>query len=349
MINRNLLSAVYRTHEKEIMNQVDLCDANGKLLHDSVGWSRYPMIRCNVTGHPLRKKKWNYWCVTNAKCLFSVTISNLDYAAAMFMYVLDLDTLEFEEQTVVVPFGRGCDMPDEVNASVQFAGKQMQIVFHYESGITTIRVRCENFGGKLLTAELEIHCPSDHETLNVVVPWNANRFQFTSKQNCLRTNGKLMWGDREYLFDPSDSFACLDYGRGVWKYKSTWNWGSASGMQQGRLIGITFGGRWTDGTGVTENGIVVEGKLSKLGEDMVWKYNPSDYMKPWLLETSKTDRVSLKFVPFYERIAKTKAVIIDSEVHQMIGRYYGYVVTDEDEKLEIDGLVGWAEDHRARW
>lgn len=349
MIIRNLLSTVYRTHEKEITQQVDLCDTQGKLLLSSVGWSRQPIIRCNVTGHPLRKKKWNYWCVTNPECMFSVTISNIDYAAVMFMYLLDFKTMEFEERTLVVPLGKGCQMPDEVNASVEFTSKKMQIAFFYENGITTIQVRCEEFGGRLLTAELEINCPDGHDTLNVVVPWSADRFQFTSKQNCLRTKGKIVWGDREYSFDPSNAFACLDFGRGVWRYKSTWNWASASGVQNGRTIGITFGGQWTDGTGVTENGILVDGHLSKIGEEILWKYDSNRYMDPWTLQTVKTDRISLTFVPFYERIAKTKAVIIDSEVHQMIGRFSGYVITDEDEKLEIDSMIGWAEDHRARW
>jgi hypothetical protein len=33
----------------------------------------------------------------------------------------------------------------------------------------------------------------------------------------------------------------------------------------------------------------------------------------------------------------------------MFGRYNGWVVTDEGEKIEITDLVGWAEEHNARW
>lgn len=349
MINPNLITQVYRTHEKEITAPIDLCDAEGRLLRDSVGWSRHPLIRCNVKGHPLRKKKWNYWCITSSDCLFSVTISNIDYAGVMFVYMLDLHTLDFYEKTELVPFAVGCGMPEEVNASVHFGGKKLQINFDYESGITAIRVKCDDFGGKALKADLRISCPDGHETLNVVVPWSDQRFQFTSKQNCLPARGTLHWGEREYVFQEADAFACLDFGRGVWRYKSKWNWGSASGLKDGRTVGITFGGQWTDGTGVTENGIVVAGKLYKIGEDIVWTYDRKDYMKPWQLRTAETDRVNLEFVPIYERIAKTKAVIIDSEVHQMIGHYSGYVITDEGEKIEIESMLGWAEDHQARW
>jgi hypothetical protein len=48
-------------------------------------------------------------------------------------------------------------------------------------------------------------------------------------------------------------------------------------------------------------------------------------------------------------VAKTDALILKSEVHQMFGRYKGRVVTDEGKTLEISDLVGWAEEHNARW
>jgi hypothetical protein len=41
--------------------------------------------------------------------------------------------------------------------------------------------------------------------------------------------------------------------------------------------------------------------------------------------------------------------VIDSEVHQMFGRYSGRVIADAGQASEIDGLIGFAEEHRARW
>jgi hypothetical protein len=64
---------------------------------------------------------------------------------------------------------------------------------------------------------------------------------------------------------------------------------------------------------------------------------------------SPDGRLDLVFTPFFERVAKTDALILKSEVHQMLGRYKGRVVTDEGKTLEISDLVGWAEEHNARW
>jgi hypothetical protein len=41
--------------------------------------------------------------------------------------------------------------------------------------------------------------------------------------------------------------------------------------------------------------------------------------------------------------------VIFSEVHQMFGRYNGSVILDDNSRLEIRDLIGFAEEHHARW
>ena len=60
-------------------------------------------------------------------------------------------------------------------------------------------------------------------------------------------------------------------------------------------------------------------------------------------------RLELEFLPFKDRLARTNLGIIFSEVHQLFGRYSGSTVTDGGEGIDIDGLVGFAEEHQARW
>lgn len=125
--------------------------------------------------------------------------------------------------------------------------------------------------------------------------------------------------------------------------------GIGSGVVNDKTIGLNFGGQWTDGTGQNENGIVVDGVLHKLDDDIKWQYDKKDYMRPWLLQTAQTKAVDLSFVPLFERKAITKAVVIQSAVHQMIGHFSGTVTTPAGEQLKIDSMLGWAEDHVARW
>jgi len=71
-------------------------------------------------------------------------------------------------------------------------------------------------------------------------------------------------------------------------------------------------------------------------------------MKPWIFKDNE-GRLDLTFTPFKDRTAATRMVVIDSEVHQMFGHYNGFFISDEGKKVEIKDLVGFAEEHRARW
>ena len=71
-------------------------------------------------------------------------------------------------------------------------------------------------------------------------------------------------------------------------------------------------------------------------------------MRPWKM-TCPDGRLDLELVPFRERIAESNLLIITSEVHQMFGHYRGTVVTDEGETIEVRDVVGFAEEHYAKW
>jgi hypothetical protein len=71
-------------------------------------------------------------------------------------------------------------------------------------------------------------------------------------------------------------------------------------------------------------------------------------MQPWHF-TDDENRLDLTFTPFKDRTARTNLGIIFSEVHQMFGRYNGRVILDDGSLLEIHDLIGFAEEHHARW
>jgi len=345
-----VIAAAPSTTEPELTRPLDLCTPRGRLRKSAVGWSRQPLHRSNIRGHWPRKKRWNYWAVTSDKYLFSATVANLDYLGVVFVYFLDFETRRFIEKTITVPLGRGCDLPETVEGDIRFRHDRMSVnLLDAPVGGTQIGARAARFGGEPLEADIAVTRPVGHETLNVVIPWSRDRFQFTSKQNTLPAAGVVRIGDAEYVFEEGNSFACLDYGRGVWPMSSFWNWGAGSGLQNGRTVGLNLGGGWTDGTGMTENGICVDGRLTKIGDDLDLDYDPSDYLRPWTVRTSGSQRVDLRLEPFYERVAKTDLKLFKSEVHQVFGHYSGTVVTETDEAVTIDGLIGWVEQHEARW
>lgn len=334
--------------EKEIQVPTSLCDNKGNLNPEAIGYARKPIIDCNLSGHFMRKKKWNYWCVYGEDILFSATISHLDYAAVCFVYFLEYETQRYFEKTVVIPLGAKVKMPTQVLETLNFANSELRIHISHFDGDTHLSVTSPDFDGERLQAELTIHHPADDDSLNVVIPWNRQMFQFTAKHHILPTTGVVKIGDRRYTFNEEESYAVLDYGRGVWPREATWNWGMASQRMRGRRIGLNFGGKWTDGTGMTENAIFVDGVMTKIHEDVLFEYDRNDFMKPWTIRSKFSETVHLTFTPFFERVANTDAKLIRSEVHQMIG-YYNGTIKLENCSLRISQMIGCVEEHIAKW
>jgi len=333
--------------EPELTEPVDLCRLDGRLNREAVGWSRRPLHNCNLSGNPLRKKRWNYWCVVTDSFLFSVTLSNIDYMGLAFVYLLDFKSRFFHEKTIIRPFGRGCDLGNLVEDNAVFCDPKLMISMINDPGTTVIKVTCPDFNYRQLEAELKIKTSPNHQSLNVVIPWSDSRFQFTSKQHSLPAEGSITLGEVEYKAD--GGYACLDFGRGVWPFSSFWNWAGGSGNSDNQLIALNLGAGWTDGTGMNENGIFIDGILYKISEDLVFEYNLDNFMLPWTIRTHASDLVNLTFSPFFERVAKTNALVLRSEVHQMIGRFSGTIKDTRGNIYPVTDLIGWAEEHYARW
>ena len=109
------------------------------------------------------------------------------------------------------------------------------------------------------------------------------------------------------------------------------------------------GGQWTDGTGMTENALCIDGRLHKISEDLTWDYDLSDFSRPWRIRAPQTQRVDLEFVPRIEHAQHINLWLLKTDLHWALGHFRGTIVADSGERLAIDHLLGWAEDHRARW
>ena len=337
-----------QTIQKEIKESVYLCRPNGALNPEAIGWARRPFPICNLKGSPFRKKRWNYWCIADENFLFSVTIADLDYAESVFAYALDFRHQRFTEQTAILPFPGKTKLPPGFGGKVEMDIKGLRARFEDMPAGRLLSCRSEDFGGTVLTAEVKVEIPADEESLNVVVPWSRRRFQFTSKQLCLPATGKVQWGSELYEFKKGRAFATLDLGRGIWPFQTSWNWAAFSGNAGRDRVGVNMGARWTDGTGMNENGILLNGKLFKIFDDIVFQYDEQDLKGPWSMRTKSSSALELDFQPFHERVAETNLLLLRTKVNQLFGLYSGRVRVGRKE-LKINQLFGWAEDHRARW
>ncbi|MER8188552.1 DUF2804 domain-containing protein [Kitasatospora sp. NPDC094015] len=348
------------THEREITEPVDLCLHDGRLARAAVGWSRHPLHRGPVPGWG-RRKRWEYWCVTTPTHLVALTVSDLDYVALNSVHVLRFDggrpPREFE-RTALVPGALGVRLPEGIAGHPgsppllvgpeQPVRGQVRVEIGNEGTATRLRARCVDPEGRPVRVDLLAALPEGHETLSVVVPWSERRFQYTSKHTARPATGTVRIGDEVRTFG-DDAWATLDHGRGRWPRRVEWNWGAAAGRTDGHVLGLQLGGRWTDGTGSTENAICVDGRISKIGREVEWRYSRRDPLRPWILRCDGPNQVELEFTPFHNRVVRTELGLIGNRTDQCFGHYSGTVRTDDGERILVDRLLGWAEDVRVRW
>ena len=333
-----------------------LLDREGNLA--DVGWSRFPVLDCNLedchfyklpTFQGLRIKVWDYYAITTPTHFFSFTISNVGYLGMIFAYVIDFASGEYKEQTISLPLGGGITLPrSSTSGKTTYEKGDLKMEFAALPGSRKIFVRWPGFGGSALNAEFTLAQPADHESMTIVIPIRGKRFYYNHKLNCLPASGWVDYAGKHYELTTTTALGNLDWGRGVWEYDSHWVWASASGfLTNKQRIGLNLGYGFGDTSAASENAIILDGKVHKLGK-VDFTFDPKDYKKPWKM-VSPDIRLDLVFTPFFERVAKTNAVVLKSEVHQMFGRYNGWIVSDEGKKIEVKDLIGWAEEHYAKW
>jgi len=324
-----------------------------------VGWSRQPLLDCNLEAarfyalrpfQRLRIKRWDYYAVFTPQHFFSATIADLGYAANIFVYFMDFPSGELHEDGLVIPLSKGVVLPRNSTAGdSHFENDKARLDFRLQDGQRCLSVAWPGFhAGRGIEAELSLATPPGYESMTIVIPIGKRRFYYNRKINCLPASGTLRYGDLTENLDPKTCAGSLDWGRGVWEYQSYWNWASTSGfLADGRTVGLNLGCGFGDLSAAGENALILGNRIHKL-EAVKFDYASGDYMKPWKF-TDSQGRLDLVFTPFKERLATTNLGIIFSEVHQMFGRYAGTAVADTGEKLQIRDLVGFAEEHHARW
>ncbi|BBY55096.1 DUF2804 domain-containing protein [Mycobacterium koreense] len=345
--------------DPELTDPVDLCNPDGTVNPAAIGWSRRPLHRANLHGWG-RTKRWEHWCVTTPTHLLALTVADLDFLRLHALYFLDFagpTPREVSRATIAGP-ARSTVLPEVIAGSAagtdvvvgpRDPGRfRLRIAISAVDGGTRLQARTVTDDGAPLDADVTVTAPAGHESLSVVVPWSPRRFQYTSKHVARPAHGAVHIGQRAYPVG-EDAWGTLDHGRGRWPRSVRWNWGAAAGRTDGHVVGLQFGGRWTDHTGTTENALCVDGRLTRIPTDLHWEYDRRDYLRPWTVRTRDSDQVAVTFTPFHYNRARAEAGLLATRTDQCFGYYRGHVRTEEGTRIAVEDLLGWAEDVAMRW
>jgi len=343
--------------QTEITTPSDLLDKNGYLVQK--GWARRPLLaynRENIHAGWHRIKEWDYYAVLGPNYGITFTIADLGYLALCSVAWLDFNlNIAIQGQDLLLMPKGALNLPRASDSGdTKFAGKKVQLNFSADGATRVLSIDYPNFHrGKDLRGEIALRQDPLMDIIVVATPFKRKTaFYYNQKVNCMPATGVIHFGDEQLAFAPETCFGCLDWGRGVWTYKNTWYWGSASGLAGGVPVGWNIG----YGFGIldthTENMVFYNGVGHKLDE--VTFNIPTDargheaYLQPWTF-ASNDGRFEMAFEPAIDRSGQMNILLLKTVQHQVFGYYTGDVVLDDGQKIHVDHLLGFAEKVFNRW
>ena len=337
--------------QHEITQNGPLLNANGTLREP--GWARSLLLdyrRADVKAGKLRIKEWDYYIITNDSFGVALTIADNSYMGLISASVLEFEKPWEQTTTVLTAFPMGkYGLPETSSAGDTLYGdKRVQMAFRVQPGERRLSCRFARFLGEdALELELTLAQPP-MDSMVIATPFDAPRaFYYNHKINCMPASGVMTLGSRRFEFAPETSFGTLDWGRGVWTYDNTWYWGNGNGIVNGKPFGFNIGYGFGNTSAASENLLLYGGVAHKLSR-VQFNIPEESFLKPWTF-SSDDGRFEMDFVPVIDRVARTNALIIESDQHQVFGRFTGRAVLDDGTPLELKDFLGFAEKVRNRY
>ena len=340
--------------QHEITNAIPLLNADGNLTEPGSAKSLLPVYRrADIQAGKLRIKEWDYYLISNGRYALALTIADNGYMGLDSISIIELEE-KWEITTSpmsLLTLGK-VGLPETSKSGItQHSGKGYKMKFSaLGDGRRVLSAHMERFGDKgALDALVELY-DEPEESMVICTPFDKPKhFYYNQKINCQRAKGWFTYGGRTWHFDGEDSFAVLDWGRGVWTYHNTWYWGSASYQVEGIPFGWNIGYGFGNTSAATENMLIYNGKAHKLSEVRFHIPNgEKDLLSPWKI-SSDDGRFEMDFVPIIDRASCTDLKLIKSDQHQVFGRFTGKAVLDDGRVIEVKEYPGFAEKVENKW
>ena len=342
--------------QHEITKKHPLLDENGHLIE--TGYAKSLILdydRKAIKANSLRIKEWDYYLIYNDNFGVALTIDDNSYMALDSISLLDFRK-PWEHTNSPMKFftmGKRNFPSTSEKGDIEVNEKGYFLSFKNNGRERILSFHMDNFlDNKPIDGNITLICnPSD--SMVIVTPFKdvPDHFYYNQKINCMPAKGKVSFDGKDYIFDENSSCGVLDWGRGVWTYKNTWYWGSASGRVDGHLFGFNIGFGFGDTSAASENMLFYDNKAHKLSEvkfNIPQKDGKDDFMSPWTF-SSDDGRFEMDFVPVMDRASNTDFVVLGSDQHQVFGKFTGTAILDDGTKIKIKDFMGFAEKVANKW
>jgi Domain of unknown function (DUF2804), N-terminal/Domain of unknown function (DUF2804), C-terminal len=334
----------------EFTQPTPLLKPDGTLLGQ--GWARTPLILYNPENirrkSKRRIKEWEHYTIVTPRFAFAITIADISFATFASYEVVDFAGNKVTSGTNLMLGSHG-DLPNSPLESTSYRNDDNYVNVVYDKGTRTIDANIKkSLGGCAFSCQVVMaQAPGDQNPAAAAAFPDPHQFFYENKIFGMPSSGTLTIGGRTYELDPAESFAVLDWGRGVWPHKSKWHWGFAAGVHDGKSIGFNIGdGSFDDSLG-TPNAQKLDGVLHKLYR-VYFDYNLPNIMEPWEV-TSDGDKLRATLTPVYHQKIRIAFLGIGILVDKMYGTFDGRITLDDGSEVEFTNIFGFIERSSQRW
>lgn len=336
--------------EKEFLEPGPVLDEDGCPIP---GFSRKSLLqydRKKVKAWPWRMKEWDFYQISNDHLCLQFTIGHVGYAGQVCINLFDFRTGERHvSQGRLLPLVFGSlHMPlDAERENCLFYQKDDVYMCFETKSMEQGNERVLRCRWKDLEAEIVLKRENpDSIVVNIPFEESKHAFYYNHKINCMTAEGFVRTKEQEWRFEKKNSFAVLDWGRGVWPFHNEWYWSNGTGMVNGEIFGFNLGCGFGNTENASENMVFYRGRSHKLGK--VKFELGKDHSQPWQL-IEENGRMNLILNPDYDNLTVTRILWVNNCCHQMFGRFNGTVILDDGEVLEIRDLTAFAEHAVNNW
>lgn len=342
---------------KEIIIQGPLLNEKGELIEKGYAKSLIKDYdRTKIKAGKLRIKEWDYYLIINKHYAVALTVDDNSYMGLLSASFIDFSKPSEITKSYIHWFTNGKrNLPySSKKGDIIVNTKQAMFSYVHKNNKRILDAVIYNFHNN---KPFECHFELSNEPQDSIVmltPFEEDKkaFYYNQKIVGFKTKGFAKMGSYEVIFNEEDTRGILDWGRGVWTYKNTWYWGSAATTIDGNEIGFNIGYGFGDTSNGSENSVFYNGVMHKL--DQVTFNIPKDekgnddFLSPWTF-TSNDGRFEMNFTPILDRKSITNVGIICSKQHQVFGLFNGTITLDNNKKIEVKNMIGFAEKVFNKW
>ncbi len=307
-----------------------------------------------IAASRLRIKEWDYYYVGNRDIGFAFTVDDNGYMSLFSASFFDFKESFYRERSTMgaFPLGRLSLPPSPEKGDIHLAKSGFAFDFVIDGTARHLKAKVRNFfPGQDLEGSIDL-VEENPNWMCIVTPFTKKgHFYYNCKKNCFKATGHFKIGVKEYDLG-EHAHGVLDWGRGVWTYKNTWYWSSASDeLPDGTPVGFNLGYGFGDTSAASENMFFLGKKAYKLGrvsfEIPTGAGGRDDFLREWKI-VDEEGRLELSFKPSLYRHNDANALLIRSNQNQVFGLFEG-TIEIEGHRLAIPPIFGFAEKVMNRW